>query len=65
MLSKIAQAKRRKTLFPMPGRDLHFAKACAALRLDALGYTAREIRQIMNLSGPDQARGLVAKGRRL
>lgn len=61
-------AARRKTCFPLAGRELHEQRARVALMLSVAGMTRplsfREIRQVLNLCGPDVARRLVATAKR-
>ena len=67
--TKSRSARLRKTCFPLSGRKLCEQRALTAWMLHMAGMTRplshREIRQVLNLSGPDVARRLVAKGRRL
>ena len=60
-----ALARRRKTLFPLSSRQVCEAR-CRLVQQLAVndGYSAREVRQILNLSGPDEARRLLAKSQR-
>ena len=55
----------RKTLYPMSAKEVSDARSLLCLKLFKLGTSFRELRQIFNLSGPDQARNYVAKGKRL
>lgn len=66
--SKQRSAKRRKTCFPLSGRAVGEQRMRLAWMLHTVGMTRpltfREIRQVLNLSGPEEARRLVAKARR-
>lgn len=54
---------RNKTILPLNSQDICHHRAVLALRLRNAGQSYRAIRQILNLSGPDRARGYVAKAR--
>jgi hypothetical protein len=56
------QALRRKTLFPLNSREVFQRRKEIALELFQSGHKYNAIRQILNLSGPDKARALVARG---
>lgn len=58
-----ARARRRKTLFPLSGKEVCAERVKLAGFLSR-HYSAHCIRQILNLRGPDEARRLVAKSRR-
>ena len=60
---KKVQATRRKTLYPLNAQQAFSHRAVLALRLHNDGQSFNAIRQILNLTGPDKARGLVAKAR--
>ena len=62
---KKVQAARRKTLFPLSPKELHHINALSALALHEQGFSIPAIQQILKLGWPDQARTLVAKGRRI
>ena len=59
-----AQLTRRQTLYPLNARQVASSRAMIAAKLAEWGFSVREIRQVLTLSGPDKARTLVAKGRR-
>lgn len=58
-------AKGCNVTLPLSGVEVHRQRVGLALGLRDLHKSYREIRQILNLSGPDEARRLCAKGRRL
>ena len=57
------QATRRKNILPLTTIQIGRHRALLALKLHNAGQSFRAIRQILNLCGPDRARGLVAKAR--
>lgn len=59
------QSARRRTLFPIPARELHERRACLARTMRLGGDSFYAIRQLLNLRGPEEARRLVAAGDRL
>lgn len=59
-------ATRRKTLFPLDSKRVCQERAILARFLHKTeGFSFRAIRQILNLSGPEDARRLVVKGYRM
>lgn len=62
---KKRQATRRKTLFPLSPKEVKNWRVWSAWRLREYGgLSFYAIRQVLKCS-PDQARGLVARGKRL
>jgi DNA-binding CsgD family transcriptional regulator len=61
---KKVQDTRRKTLRPLPARELCKYRALICHGLKRGGHTIPEIRQIMNLT-PDRVRGYLAKAERI
>lgn len=60
------QAVRRKTFFPLDSKRVCQERAILARFLHKTdGFSFRAIRQILNLSGPEDARRLVVKGYRM
>ena len=59
---KKAQAKRRKTLFPLSHKQVHEQRIVIAAWLFNKGLNYYAIRQVLTVS-PDMARTLVAKCR--
>ena len=58
------KTKLQKTIRPMESSQVcHWRTVCAGF-LAHEGLTARGIRQVLNLSGPEQARRYVAKAKR-
>ena len=61
-------ANRRRTCRPLSSRELGEQRQRVAWMLNKVGLTRplsfREIRQVLNRSGPDVARNLVAKAQR-
>lgn len=55
-------SKRNKTIFPLNSREVFKWRVITAWMLRKEGVSFRGIRQVMKLSGPDQARRLVARG---
>lgn len=56
------QRTRRKTLFPLPAKEVCKQRSIHAGILHGLGYSVYAIRQIMNLS-PEQVRNYIAKSK--
>lgn len=64
-LCRDAATVRRRTLFPLSAVEVHRARVDLAHLLHGTGHSFRSIRQVLNLSGPEEARKLVAKGARV
>ena len=57
-------AAARRTRFPLTPRQVNRERAALAHWWREKGFTFAEIRQLLNLSGPDAARRLVAQAER-
>lgn len=62
----LAQAKRRRTFFPLSAVEVKNHRARMALNLKVeRDFSFAAIRQVLRCGGPGEARGLVARGHRL